>query len=264
MFLPLVLRSLPRIGIFATLAIVSVGYFFTGLRNAQIDCNEGSTHNTGACIVDYVEAITAAVVTVAASGAAVADIGGLIPRDHPGDDDFDLAHVDGLQIHKWEVFNRAWMKENLREHERKYIVINTTRAHPTGGKLMTEAWLEDGYTKLSQYAVPQPGHQKRTTDVYLHYSAETSNIKFEFPKIQSSYADELAAAQIIFDDLANRHADSNCYGFEFHPSGGSFESAWLGIQGSNSPDNQAPLCLDPESDGQGKYEQIGDMSITGY
>ena len=248
------------IGIYVTVAVVTTGYFWTGLRNAMIDCDKDSTqHNAGACAVDIVEVVASSIVIVASSAATVYSLG-VVGRDVATFDHSDLVYVDGKAMHKLDVFNYAWMKENLLEDNRKYILHNSTKG---GGKVMTEAWKEGKIHKHTHYAYSDDDQpHKRSGEAYIHTSYEESDIKFEFPNIKTSYTDAYNAAQLIFDNFANDGVDSNCVGFEFHPAGKAFESAWLGLEGSYVSTNNAPTCKNPETNGG--YTQIGDMQITGY
>jgi len=266
MYLPpyvLVTRGLVACGIFTTIAVVQQGYFWTALRNQKIDCHKGTTHNTEACLVDWIEVVVSTIITTASASAAVYSAA-FVPRDESAPDPFDMVHIDGEAIHKLDVFHRGWMKDNLVENERKYILFNTSRSSPGNGKVMTEAWREDGHVKLTSYAHHSPEKlTKRSGTEYVHTSYEESDIKFEFPKIKTTYAHMKDAAQHIFDDFANRHAAANCIGFLFHPTSSSAkEAAWLGMSGSYSKVNTAPTCQNPET--TGGYSQIGDLYITGY
>lgn len=259
-------RGLAAVGIFATIAIVSSGNFFTALRNYYIDCDQGSTHNAGACVVDVLEGAVYAVLTVTFGGAAIVGTG-ILPRDSALDaSGFHMAHVDGVAVHKWEVFNRDWMNANLREGERKYILANTTNLAPDGGKVMTEAWLQNGTLKLTQYPHKKANTKdKRAREVYLHYSSEQSNIPLAYPNIKTSYTYARNAAQHIFDNMANRNARSNCIGFEFQAPGNSLVAAEFGLEGSYAYTNDAPVnCHNPYNSIGQNYEQIGDMYLTGY
>lgn len=259
-------RGIVAVGIFTTVAIVSAGNFFTGLRAAVVDCSEGATHNGAACAVDLVEASLFGFLTVAFTSAAVVGTA-FLPRDNALDaGEFHMAHVDGVAINKWDVFNRDWMNKNLREGERKYILANTTNLAPDGGKVMTEAWLENGTMKLTQYPHQiASGKEKRSREVYLHYSAEYSTIAQQYPNIKTSYVDARNAAQHIFDDMANRQARSNCIGLSFEPPGGLLTGARFGFEGSYAYTNDAPTncpILPAHSDPQ--MGQIGDFYITSY
>ena len=255
-------RVSAAVGLYVTVLIVTKGYFWSGLRNAMIDCKKDSTnHNGGACVVDWVEVITSGLIITATTVATAYEIGIVpVPRDVAIIDYSDLAYVDGKAMHKLDVFNYAWMKENLLEGDRKYILHNSTKG---GGKVMTEAWKEGKSHKHTHYAyVDDDQPHKRSGPAYIHTSYEENDIKFEFPKINTTYTDAYNAAQVIFDRFANGDVDANCVGFEFHPPGQSFESAWVGLEGSYSSTNNAPTCKNPETNGG--YTQIGDMQITGY
>ena len=251
------IRGLVACGIFTTVAVVSEGYFFTALHESTIDCKVGSTHNADTCAVDIIEGVVAGLATFLAGGAAIISAG-ILPRDAANYDPFDLASVDGKALHKWEVFNRDWMRENLREGERTFISHNISRMEGAS-KLMTEAWKEDGKIKLTQYA-QAGGLGKRSKLAYLHFAGEESDIGREDPNFKTSYVYARDAAQHIFDDMANRHARSNCISFQVRPKAdGGILTAYFGLEGSYEYTNDAPGYCDYA---QG-YTQIGDLHLTG-
>lgn len=96
-------RGIAACGIFSTIAVVNLGYFWSGLRNLQIDCDKGSTHNGSACAVDWIQTIASTVVTVSSAAAAVVAMGFIPKRDSVDWHDWDVVYVDGQEFHKLEV-----------------------------------------------------------------------------------------------------------------------------------------------------------------
>ena len=258
-------QALVALGIFVAAFAPTTSNFFAALRKAKVSCFDYSTENGGDCAIDTAEATVHALIGLGlAAGATVAGFA-LIARDAEGGHiDHHLVSVDGDRYPKMDVFNKDWMKQNLLEGERKHILSNYTSS-ANRGQFMTEAWLEDGRIKLTQYAHHNGGSQlsKRSHEAYLHWSMEDTDIP-EYYSINASYEEFYNAAHLIIDNLADGNVRSTCLGFAFQPPGSPFAGASVGIEGSYESTNDAPTGCETPVHGLMDYNQIGDLHINSY
>ena len=250
------------VGILLAAISPATSNFFAAVRRAQVDCKGGKNGVT--CFNDIFEAAVHGLVAVTVTAGAAVLAFGFIPRDIQSLEEYhhSLVSVNGTTHERFDVIDRSWMRANLLEGERTHILANYTHRE-NAGQFMTEAWLDKGKIRLTQYTYRGDGDRldKRSEEAYVHYSEGHSDIEEDYT-IGATYEEYWNSAGVIFDYFSDHNIRGACVGYAFQPSGHPYTSASLGVQGSYEKTNDAPSCGLPTPGGS--YKQIGDLKINDF